>query len=99
MATHNPTGDGADAGAPTAAQDLHDQGVVLTHVLALYPASLRLRELIAEVTAGSADFEPGDRYSRAVTDLIGVGLLFEVGELIAPTRAAVRVHELAAAGH
>jgi hypothetical protein len=98
MATQNPTGDGADAGAPTAAQDLRDQGVVLTHVLALHPASLRLQELVAEVTAGSVDFEPGDRYSRAITDLIGVGLLFEVGELVAPTRAAVRFRELAATG-
>lgn len=98
MATHNPTGHGADAGAPTAAQDLRDQGVILTHVLALHPASLRLRELVAEVTAGSTDFEPGDRYGRAVADLIGVGLLFEVGELVGPTRAAVRFHELLAAG-
>jgi hypothetical protein len=99
MATQNPTGDGADAGAPTAAQDLRDQGVVLTHVLALHPASLRLWELVAEVTSGSTEFEPGDRYNRAVRDLIGVGLLFEVGELIVPTRAAVRFHELVAAGH
>lgn len=98
MAKQNPTGDCADAGATTAAQDLHDQGVVLTHVLALYPASLRVTELVAEVTTGSAGFEPGDRYKRAVADLIGVGLLFEVGELIAPTRAAVRFNELAALG-
>lgn len=98
MAKQNPTGDGADERAPAAAQDLHDQGVVLTHLLALYPASLRVAELIAEVTAGSADFEPGDRFQRAVADLIGVGLLFEIGELIAPTRAAVRFNELAAAG-
>jgi hypothetical protein len=98
MAKQNPTGHGADAGTATAALDLRDQGVILTHVLALYPASLRLAEVVAEVTAGSADFEAGDRYDRAVTDLIGVGLLFEAGERISPTRAAVRFNEVVTAG-
>lgn len=98
MANQNPTSDGADTGATAAALDLRDQAVVLTHVLAVHPASLRVSELVVEVTADSADFEFGDRYRRAVTDLIGVGLLFEVGELIAPTRAAVRFNEIAVAG-
>ena len=98
MAKQNPTGDGADAGTATAALDLRDQGVILVHVLTLHPASLRLAELVAEVTGGSADFEAGDRFERGVTDLIGVGLLFEAGERISPTRAAVRFNEVVATG-
>ena len=66
MANQNPTGDGADAGATTAALDLRDQGVVLIQVLTLHPAHLRLAEVIREVNpAGSADFADADRFERA----------------------------------
>lgn len=98
MAKQNPTGDGADAGASTAALDLHDQGVVLTHILTLHPAHLRLSEVIREVAAGSTDFADADRFERATRDLVGVGLLFESAELVMPTRAALRFNEIVAAG-
>lgn len=96
MATQNPTGDGADAGATTTALDLHDQGVVLVHILTLHPAHLRLAEVIREVTGGSADFADADRFERAARDLVGVGLLFENAELVVPTRAALRFNEIVA---
>jgi hypothetical protein len=98
MANQNPTGDGADERASTTALDLRDQGVVLIHVLTLHPAHLRLAEVVREVTAGSADFEDVDRFQRAVSDLIGVGLLFESAELVLPTRAAIRFNEITEAG-
>ena len=79
-------------------QDLHDQGVVLIHVLTLHPAQLRPAELIREVTAGSANFKDADRFRRAVMDLIGVGLLFESAELVLPTRAAIRFNEIVGEG-
>lgn len=82
----------------TAAQDVRDQGVVLVHVLTLHPAHLRLMELVREVTAGSADFEDADRFERAVRELVGVGLLFLNGELLLPTRAALRFNEIVTAG-
>jgi hypothetical protein len=91
---------GADAvdRASTAALDLRDQGVVLIHVLTTHPAHLRLVELIREVTGGSAEFEDSDRFERAAGDLVGVGLLFVSGELLFPTRAALRFNEIVTTG-
>lgn len=93
-----PTGAGDDERATNAALDLHDQGVALVHVLTLHPAPLRLPEMVHEVTAGSAEFRDGDRFARAVRDLIGVGLLFESAELVLPTRAAIRFSEIQGVG-
>ena len=61
-----PSGASDDERASTAALDLRDQAVVLTHVLALYPAYLQLGELVQEVCAGSLDFivEGGDVANR-----------------------------------
>ena len=84
--------------APTAAQDLRDQGVVLIHVLTLHPVHLRLVELVREVTAGSTDFEDADRFERAARDLVGVGLLLTSGDLLLPTRAALRFNEIVSDG-
>jgi hypothetical protein len=93
-----PSGVSDDDRASTAAQDLHDQGVVLIHVLTIYPAQLRLLELVQEITAGSADFAEGDRVERAVRDLVGVGLLFRGDGLVLPTRAALRFNEILGEG-
>jgi hypothetical protein len=93
-----PSGASDDDRAPTAAQDLHDQGVVLMHILTIYPTQLRLLELVREITAGSADFAEGDRIERAVRDLVGVGLLFRSDGLVLPTRAAWRFNEILGEG-
>lgn len=79
-------------------KDLRDQGVVLVHVLTLHPAHLRLVELVREITAGSGEFEEADRFERAARDLVGVGLLLVSGELLLPTRAALRFNEIVTAG-
>jgi hypothetical protein len=78
----------------THAEDLRDQGAVLTEILVLHPAHLRLSELVREIAAGAADFEKKDAIERAVRDLVGVGLLFRNGDLVLPTRAALRFDEL-----
>jgi hypothetical protein len=82
----------------THAEDLRDQGAVLTEVLALHPAQLRLSELVREIAAGLPDFEKKDAIERAVRDLVGVGLLFRNDDLVLPTRAALRFDELLAEG-
>lgn len=82
----------------THAEDLRDQGTVLTEVLVLHPAHLRLSELVREIAAGPADFEKKDAIERAVRDLVAVGLLFRNDDLVLPTRAALRFDELLAEG-
>jgi hypothetical protein len=77
-----------------AAQDLRDQGVVLIHVLSIYPTQLRLSELIRELTDGSGDFAERDRIERAVRDLSGAGLLFRCEGVVLPTRAALRFNQI-----
>ncbi|HEX5714216.1 MAG TPA: hypothetical protein VFX85_12970 [Solirubrobacterales bacterium] len=89
-----PSGAGDDGRASTTAQDLHDQGVVLIQVLALHPACLTVSELVREVTGGSCDCEPGDRFERAVRDLTGAGLLHACAGFVMPTRAALVFDQL-----
>lgn len=48
-----PSDAGLDFVPPTAAQDLRDQAVVLTHVLAVQPAQLIVPELVREINAAS----------------------------------------------
>jgi hypothetical protein len=76
------------------AQDLHDQGVVLIHVLSIYPTQIRLLELVRELAGGPAEFTEADRIERAVRELIGVGLLFGSDGLVLPTRAALRFNQV-----
>jgi hypothetical protein len=94
MADQDSMDRGSGSGRSSNAQDLHDQGVVLIHVLSIYPTHMRLLELIRELTDDSGDFSEGDRIERAVRELIGVGLLFRCEGLVLPTRAALRFHQI-----
>ncbi|HET7121542.1 MAG TPA: hypothetical protein VFI17_09885 [Solirubrobacterales bacterium] len=89
-----PIGAAAEGRATTIAEDEHDQAAVLAHLLLLHPAHLTAAELIRELTGGSADFESEDRFSRAIRDLCGVGLVHNNGDLVLPTRAALAFDEL-----
>ena len=89
-----PSDAGLDSAPPTARQDLKDQAVVLTHVLAVHPAQLIVPELVREINAGIAEFAEYDRMERAVRDLTGLGLLRCPGGIVMPTRAAIRFNEL-----
>jgi len=75
-------------------QDLRDQSVVLSHVLALHPTHLRVPDLVRDLTDGSEDFAQGDAFERAIRDLTGVGLLDCSGGVVAPSRAALHCHRL-----
>lgn len=95
---NKPKGAGDDERATTAALDHRDQARVLRQVLFLYPESLTLAELARELTAASTDFQEQDRIERGVRDLVAVGLLHRVGDLVLPTRAAVHFHTLEEVG-
>ena len=83
---------GRGVGDPTTnlADDIRDQGWVLLNVLSLHPTSLRLSELIPAVCGGQPDFVERDRIERAVGELVVVGLLFRLDELVLPTLGALR---------
>jgi len=76
------------------AQDLNDQGIVLTHVLALHPTHLIIPDLVRELANGSKDFAESDNAERAIRDLTGVRLLDCLGGFVVPTRAALRFIEI-----
>jgi hypothetical protein len=94
MAKQNPTGDGADAGATTAALDLRDQAVVLELVLGNWPDHLTVADLVREI--GATDFAERDRVERAVADLTRADLTRPGCGAVLPTRAALHFSRLEA---
>lgn len=84
--------------APTARQDIRDQGITLMHVLHRHPTLLTIPDLVREITAGSEDFAEGDGVERAVRDLTGVGLLHCAGGLAVPSPAALRFLKIISEG-
>jgi hypothetical protein len=94
MADENPRGLGFAERPTTAEQDGREQSRVLREVLSLYPEALTLEELIRELTIGSTEFSEHDWVKRAVRDLTSSGLVHRIGDLVLPTRAAVRFHSL-----
>lgn len=74
----------------TAEQDAALESATLQQVLALHPTTLSLDELVREL-GEEDDAEPVE---RAVRDLTAAGLLRRSGDLVSPTRAALRFDEL-----
>lgn len=81
---------------PPAEQDDATEAAVLCHLLALHPIQLSLSELSREITGGPGDFAQRDAIERAVRNLAAGGLLHRSGELLLPSRAALRADELLA---
>ncbi len=77
-----------------AREDDATESAVLQQVLELHPVLLTAAELMREVGGESPDFARIDAIERAIRDLIGVGLLHHHGELLMPTRAALRFSQL-----
>jgi len=97
MADAKSTCPGAARCLTTDEEDQREQQVVLHQILELHPHSLTQDELIRELTGGgSRKFADSDAIQRAVRDLAAAGLIHRPGEdeLIRPTRAAVRLHDL-----
>jgi hypothetical protein len=78
----------------TEAQDAATEAAVLVHLLAIHPTQLTAAELAREVAGAEADFAARDAIERAARDLAGVGLLHRNGDLLTPSRAALRCAEL-----
>ena len=77
-----------------AAQDRQDQGLVLAHVIDVFPSQLRVSDLVRELTDDSGDFAERDGIERAARELVRAGLLFRCEGLVLPTRAALRFQEV-----
>lgn len=82
-----------DTRSPSA-QDITIEAVVLRQLLALHPVQLTLAELVREVSDGAADFAATDPVERAVGQLSAAGLIHRSGEMVLPSRAALRFYEL-----
>jgi hypothetical protein len=91
---NKPSGADDEGATTTALLDDRDQAAILREVLFIYPEALTLDELARQMTFASDAFAQGDRIERAVRDLVGAGLLHQVGPLVLPTRTAVVFNRL-----
>jgi len=78
----------------TAEQDAATEAAILAQLLALHPARLSFEELLREIASDPAEFAERDAVERGVRDLAAAGLLRRSGDLVEPSRAALRFSEL-----
>ena len=74
-------------------EDLRDEKAVFLHVVETHPTTLKLSDLIRELS-DPEDFSERDRIERAVKELVKGGLVFRCECGVLPTRAALRAYEL-----
>lgn len=79
--------------ADTASEDQRDERAVLLHVVESHPTTLRLSDLIRDLS-DPEDFAERDRIERAVRELVKGGLLFRTEGAVLPTRAALYFNEV-----
>lgn len=77
-----------------AAEDAVIEAAVLRQLLSLYPVQLTLKELNREIAGEEGDFASKDAVERAVRELAAAGLVHRNGEVVLPSRAALRLDEL-----
>ncbi len=75
-------------------EDVRTESAVLQYILAFHPVQTSLEELLREFDQGSGDATQREAVERAVRDLIASGLLQRNGEMVLPTRAALRFDQL-----
>jgi hypothetical protein len=85
---------GARSRRAAQSQDIRDEAIVLTFVLALNSEHLTIIDLARSLNADPQDFTRPDAVERAVRDLVGAGLLEIDGGLVKPTVAARRFIQL-----
>jgi hypothetical protein len=76
------------------ADDATTEAAVLRQLLALHPVQLTLEELIREVADDPDEFAATDAVARAVRQLSAAGLVHRTGEVVLPSRAALRFDQL-----
>lgn len=75
-------------------EDAKVEAAVLQQLLALHPTQLSFEELLRELDIEATDFTQRDAVERAVRELTAAGLTRRNGELVLPTRAALRLDQL-----
>jgi hypothetical protein len=75
-------------------EDTTVEAAVLRQLLALYPVQLTVDELVREIGGETRDFALEDAVERAVRDLAATGLAHRSGDVVLPSRAALRLDEL-----
>jgi hypothetical protein len=83
---------------PDRAQDVREQAIVLTHVLALEPEHKTILALARALDAEPGDFKRPGAVERAVRDLTSAGLLEIASGEVQPTPAARRFLEIVESG-
>jgi hypothetical protein len=86
--------DDMDETRTTHSDDTAIEAAVLRQLLALFPVQLTLDEVVREVAGEPDEFALKDAVERAVRELCGAGLVHRSGEVVVPTRAALRLDEL-----
>jgi predicted transcriptional regulator len=86
--------DGMNEIGNPAAEDKAIEAAVLRQLLALYPVQLTVEELNRELAGEEGDFALEDAVERAVRELAAAGLVHRNGEVVLPSRAALRLDEL-----
>jgi hypothetical protein len=88
-------GEGKSAGS-NAAEDKRGEAAVLVHVVESHPLTLRLSDLIRDLS-DPKDFSERDWIERAVRELVKGGLLWRCEGAVLPTRSALYAFELLSA--
>lgn len=86
--------DAMDEIRTTIREDSTLEAAVLRQLLALHPTQLTLAELIREIAGEDAGFAQRDAVERAVQQLAADGLVHRNGDVVLPSRAALRMDEL-----
>ena len=75
-------------------EDESIEAAVLRQLLALHPIQLTIDELVREIAADPDDFALTDAIERAVRELSAAGLANRSGDVVLPSRAALRFEQL-----
>ncbi len=75
-------------------EDAALEAAILRQLVALHPIQLTLVELVREFAGEAGDFALKDAVERAVRELTAAGLVHRSGEVVLPSRAALRLDEL-----